>query len=166
MKKLNPQGVKVLKMFHLFFAVLWIGGGIALLAVLFLVYPESGDELYMKSRVIQVIDDFLIIPGAIASLLIGVVYGVWTNWGFFKHRWITAKWILTVCQILFGTFFLGPWVNNNVDIAFELRDAALDHSTFLHNVQMSKICGTIQVVILVVGFIIVSVAKPWKKKKA
>lgn len=152
-------------MFHLFFAILWIGGGLALVIILFLIEPTSGDELYMKSRIIQVIDDFLIVPGALASFFIGIVYGVWTNWGFFKHKWITLKWILTIAQILFGTFVLGPWVNKNVEIAFTLRNAALNDSTLLHNVQMSQIWGTTQVAILVLAFIVISVQKPWKAKK-
>ena len=165
MKKLNPQGVKILKMFHLFFAILWIGGGLALVILFFSVNPANGDELYMKSRVIQIIDDYLIIPGAMASLFIGVIYGIWTNWGFFKYRWLIVKWIMTVVQILFGTFVLGPWVNENVEIASQLRDMAMDDTTLLHNVKMSQIWGTVQVTILVLAFIVVSVQKPWKLKK-
>lgn len=165
MKKLGSQGVKILKIFHLFFAILWIGGGIALVLIFFSVNPINGDELYMRSRIIQIIDDFLIIPGAMGSLLIGIVYGVWTNWGFFKYKWIIFKWILTIAQILFGTFILGPWVNENVEIAFRLRDAAMNDATLLHNLQMSQIWGTVQVVILVLSFLVVSVLKPWKAKK-
>ncbi|MDH6310455.1 putative membrane protein [Dysgonomonas sp. PFB1-18] len=165
MKKLSPQGVKILKMFHLFFAILWIGGGLALVILFFSVNPANGDELYMKSRIIQIIDDFLIIPGAMASLLIGIIYGIWTNWGFFKHKWLIVKWIMTILQILFGTFVLGPWVNENVEIASALRDAAMDDATLLHNVKMSQIWGTVQVAILVITFIVVSVQKPWRPKK-
>ena len=166
MKKLSSKGIKILKIIHLFFAVLWIGGGIALLVVLFGINPMNGDELYMKSRIIQLIDDCLIIPGALASFFIGIVYGIWTNWGFFKHRWITVKWVVTIAQILFGTFVLGPWVNETVDIANELRDAAMTDATLLHNIEMSQTYGTIQVIILVVAFLVVSVLKPWKKKKS
>jgi uncharacterized membrane protein len=165
MKKLSPQGVKILKMFHLFFAILWIGGGLALVILFLSVNPANGDELYMKSRIVQIIDDYLIIPGAMASLLIGIIYGIWTNWGFFKYKWIIVKWIMTVVQILFGTFVLGTWVNENVEIASTLRDAAMDDATLLHNVKMSQIWGTVQVAILVLTFIVVSVQKPWKPKK-
>lgn len=166
MKKLSSKGIKILKIIHLFFAVLWIGGGIALLVVLFGINPMNGDELYMKSRIIQLIDDCLIIPGALASFFIGIVYGMWTNWGFFKYKWITVKWVVTVAQILFGTFALGPWVNETVEIANELRDAAMTDATLLHNIEMSQTYGTIQVIILVVAFLVVSVLKPWKKKKS
>lgn len=163
MKKLGVTGIKILKIIHLLFAILWIGGGIALIIVLFTANPMSAEGFYMKSRIIQIIDDYLIIPGALASFLIGIVYGIWTKWGFFKHNWITVKWILTVIQILFGTFVLGPWVNENVEIASKLGEAVIDNEIFWHNVKMSKTYGTAQVVILL-SFIIISVLKPWKSK--
>lgn len=166
MRKLGSQGVKILKIIHLFFAVLWIGGAIALLAVLFFAQPATGDELYMASRISQIIDDFLIIPGAIASFFIGIVYGVWTNWGFFKHRWLIVKWIVTIAQILFGTFVLGPWVDRNVEIANELRNIALTNTELLHNLEMSKLYGSIQTSLLIIVFLVVSVMKPWRKKRA
>lgn len=166
MKKLGSQGIKILKIIHLFFAVLWIGGAIALLTVLFFSQPTTGDELYMTSRILQIVDDFLIIPGAIASFFIGIIYGVWTNWGFFKHRWLVVKWIVTVAQILFGTFALGPWVDRNVEIANELRNAALTNAELLHNLEMSKIYGSIQTSLLIIVFLVVSVMKPWRKKRA
>lgn len=39
----------------------------------------------------------------------GLIYGLFTNWFFFKHRWVTAKWILTILAIFSGTFMLGVW---------------------------------------------------------
>ena len=42
-KKLKPQGIKILKMFHIFFAFSWIIGGVALCLLVFTVHPESGD---------------------------------------------------------------------------------------------------------------------------
>ncbi|PWE00536.1 hypothetical protein DDZ16_04900 [Marinilabilia rubra] len=148
-------------MVHLLFVVMWIGGAIALTIVLFSVHPETGDGLYMKSRIIQIIDDFIIIPGAMGNLLIGIIYGVWTRFGFFKFRWMIVKWILTVAQILFGTFFLGPWVNENVKIADELGKAAFSNDTFQHNLEMNAIWGTVQLLLLLF-VLVVSVQKPWK----
>ncbi|RCW37532.1 hypothetical protein [Marinilabilia salmonicolor] len=162
MPKLKKQGLKILKMIHLFFVVMWIGGAIALLTVLFFVQPESGDELFMKSRIIQLIDDFIIIPGAMGNLLIGIVYGVWTGFGFFKHHWITVKWVLTVAQILFGTFFLGPWVNGNVKLANTLREHAFSNDVFQYNFQQSAVWGTVQMLLLLV-MLILSVQKPWSR---
>ena len=136
----------------------------ALLAVMIIANPQTGDEAYMYSRVIQIIDDYFVVGGAMGSLFTGLAYSIWTNWGFFKYKWIIVKWIMTILQILFGTFVLGPCVNSNVEIADKLRDAALTNPEYLQNAQTSLILGAIQTTLLIL-YIIVSVQKPWKKKK-
>lgn len=162
-KKLSPKGVKVLKILHLFFAMLWICGAVCLTVIMFATDPATGGEAFMKARIIQVIDDYIIIPGALGSLFTGLVYSIWTNWGFFKHTWITVKWVMTLLQILFGTFVLGPWVNGNVELTAGLRADVLTDPVFLSNTAMTKIWGTAQMSLLLL-YIVISVWKPWKKK--
>jgi len=164
MAKLKPQAVKILKMFHIYFSFSWIIGGVALCLLTFITYPESGDELYMRSRILQILDDYFIISGALGALATGLVYSIWTNWGFFKHPWIIVKWIMTILQIAFGTFVLGPCINNNVVIANQLRDAALADSAFLNNIHTTQIWGTVQTSLLLL-IIVISIQKPWKKKR-
>jgi len=163
-KKLKPQAVKILKMFHIFFSFGWIIGGGVLCLLIFITYPESGDELYMYSRILQIVDDYFIITGAIGALITGLIYSIWTNWGFFKHPWIIVKWIMTILQILFGTFVLGPCINNNVVIADQLRDAALTDPVFLNNINTTQVWGPVQVALLLL-VIVISVQKPWKKNR-
>ncbi len=165
MKKLKPNGVKLLKVFHILFAVMWICGAIALVLGQYIATPQTGDELYMKQRMLQIIDDWIIIPGANGCLLTGIIYGIWTNWGFFKHRWLTVKWIVTVAQVLFGTFFLGVWLNGSVELTYSLRDAAFSNPQLIHNMQMINIWGVVQLSLLLL-YIPLSVYKPWKKKKS
>jgi uncharacterized membrane protein len=162
-KKLNPQMIKILKMFHIFFAFCWIVGGLALCLLIFITYPESGDELYMRSRILQIVDDYFIVYGAFGALITGLIYSTWTNWGFFKHAWIVVKWIMIILQIVFGTYVLGPCINNNVIIADQLRDAALTDPVFLENIFTTKIWGTVQTAFLLL-VIVISVQKPWKRK--
>jgi hypothetical protein len=164
MGKLNPQGVKILKMFHLFFGFAWIFGAVGLLVVLVFSDPQTGDELYMRSKVAEIMDNVLIIGGATGVFLTGLTYSIWTNWGFFKHKWITIKWALIVVQMLVGTFVLGPYINCNVEISDRLRDAALNDAEFLHNVKMALIWGAVQTAFLI-AYIWISVQKPWKKKR-
>jgi len=165
MKKFNSKQTQILKIAHIFFFIMWIGGGIALTTLMFVADPLLPDDVYMKFRSMQVVDDFLIIPGALGCFVAGIIYGVFTNWGFFKHNWLIVKWIMTVLQILFGTFALGPWLNGNVDIARDLRGAALSNPEFLNNIMNIKIWGTLQVSLLLF-MAVISVLKPWKKKKA
>lgn len=163
MKKLSSNQTRILKIIHIFFFVSWIGGGVCLISVMFFAQPALPEDIYMKYRSMQVIDDFIIIPGALGSLFTGLIYSIWTNWGFFRQRWLAVKWILTVAQILFGTFALGPWLNGNVDIALKLRGTALSSPEFSQNASHIQIWGTVQVLFLLF-MVIISVIKPWKKK--
>jgi len=163
-RKLEPQAVKILKMFHLLFAFEWIIGGVALCFLLFITDPQTGDELYMRSIILQIVDDYCIIPGAVLAVATGLIYNIWTHWGFFKHKWIVSKWIMAIMQGLFGMFVLVPCIDTNVVIADHLRDAALTDPAFLYNTQILQIVGTIQSLFLVL-VIVISVQKPWKKKK-
>lgn len=162
MKKFNAKQTRILKIIHLFFLISWIGGGLSLTMVLFTAQPAVPEDVFMKYLSMKMIDDFIIIPGALGSLFTGLAYGIWTNWGFFKHNWITVKWILTVLQILFGTFALGPWINGNTDIAMKLRGAALTDPLFMNNTTHLQLWGTVQVAFLLF-MMIISVIKPWKK---
>lgn len=163
MKKLGKNGLKTLKLIHLFFMILWVGGGVSLSMVLFISQPETTTEYFVKFRILQIIDDLIIIPGALGSLFTGLIYSIWSNWGFFKHNWITLKWLLTVVQVLFGTFFLGPWLNTSVEMIHSMS-ADLSDPGLLYNIEMSKIWGTVQVIILLF-MVYLSVFKPFKSKR-
>ena len=73
------------------------------MAVVNLIKAQSGDELYMALFVYRIIDNAIVIPGATLT----IIYGVWTNWRFFKQRWIIVKWIVSMLVIIVGTFILG-----------------------------------------------------------
>lgn len=164
MKKLNAQGLKILKSIHLILVMLWTVGVIAM-AVLFLMSSHSGDELYTKYKAIRFIDDVLVVPSATLTILVGIVYGVWTNWGFFKYRWITVKWILGIAIVIVGTFVLSPMLDSNLAIADVGRDLALadpkveEQGAYLF---ILGCCSSLALVFLV----IISVFKPWKKAQA
>lgn len=161
MKKIGAGGLRWLKIIHLFFVCMWIGGGISLLIILFLARPSGGDELYAVNMAMKLVDDFVIIPGANGCLLTGLVYGIWTRWGFFRHNWLKVKWAMTVVQIVFGTFWLGPWLNGNTAIAAAERLGALGNPEYIHNSAMNAFWGPLQVSLIVV-MVWISVKKPWK----
>lgn len=164
MKKITGRGMKVLKILHLLLAFMWIGGAFSMMLLFLTTSPQDSHELYMRSLALQLIDDWLIIPGAVGMLISGIVYGVWTNWGFFKYRWIIVKWILTVVMILVGTFLMGPCVNGNVYPVEDISKYTLDNSVFFRNVSTTIFWGLIQTFMLL--FVVaISVLKPWKLRK-
>lgn len=161
--KLSPKGMKALKVIHLVCAVAWFGSAISMNLLRHLVSVNDPAGMYWMAEILEAIDMDILVPGAVGCLLTGIVYGAFTNWGFFKHRWITVKWVLTIFMITLGTFWMGPLVKSNVLIGKELMEGAGNASQYWQNVTSNEYMGLLQTFLLLVVFII-SVYKPWKKK--
>ena len=164
MKKFRARGQRILKIIHLLFACLWLGGALALCLMVVALGPgQSGGELLGYDLARKFVDDFIIIPGAIGSLLSGLFISFCTPWGFFKHRWVTVKWVLTVACVLFGTFYLGPRINGQPILSQELGLSAATDLGYLANRLENMMGGWLQMVSLVF-MVVISVIKPWKKQ--
>jgi uncharacterized membrane protein len=162
MAKLGSKGMKVLKLFHLIAAGLWIGGAVGLtLMIFYLNSPEIEGQLYGYNLACKFVDDFIVIPGAVGCLLTGFLISLLTNWGFIKHRWVIIKWFLTVACILFGTFFLGPKVNAQPQISLQEGMAALANPDYIANYQGNLKGGVFQLISICFMFWL-SVFKPFK----
>lgn len=163
MKNFGANGIKTLKTLHLVFVMLWTVG-VVVMAVLLMMNAQSGDELFMKYAAVRFVDDLIVIPSATITVVIGILYGIKTNWGFFKHRWLTVKWIVGVVVIIIGTFYLSPMLDANLEMANEARSAALGDSSLLSRENMIIYSGSASSLALLF-LIVISVFKPWKKKK-
>ena len=165
--KLKAKGLKWLKGFHLIAVSCWAGGGVALILLYFLKNGvNDGNVLYGIDQSIHHVDmAVVVIPGAFGCLVTGVLYSSFSNWGFFKHKWMIFKWIVTIVAILFGTFCLGPWETTMMEISGKLGMSSLSNSEYLYNEKMNFIFGTMQVLVLMIT-IFISIFKPWKSRKA
>lgn len=154
-------GQKWLKTVHLLAAILWIGCGIAMNLLRVTITPDTPEGMAVLSLAIKILDNLLILGGVIGILVTAIVYGVWTKWGFFKQRWLTVKWIMTVVMILIGWIIMGPAVNGNVQPP---EWYATNMDVYNSNLGISAVWGPIQLLLLG-GVLVISVFKPWKAKK-
>lgn len=165
MPELSLNGKRIVKCIHIFFVCTWIGAGISMLLLGFAKeHITNGDELYAINYSMKIIDDYIVIPSAFGTLITGLFFSWFTQWGFFKFYWIIVKWITIIAQILFGSFFLGPWLNGAEAIADAERIQALQNQTYLYFSQMNIYFGILQVLLLVL-VVFVSVYKPWGKRQ-
>jgi hypothetical protein len=152
---------------HVIFAMCWVG---SVLAVLFLLFTHDGAAIvqsYQVSELCKKIDDQLIIPSAMLSLVSGLSLCAITNWGFTRHWWIVVKGLLTVSFIVVGTIALGPWLNKSAEIAAAAKGVVspLDFVTpgerlYLHLSQLLSVGVPIQLLFLL-AVVVISYLKPW-----
>jgi len=164
LKKLGPAGLKWLKIIHILLVTFFFGGIMSSLAINLGIKFAAYRETMETYKNVVIISDHIIRIGAVGTLFIGFVYGIFTNWGFFRHRWVTVKWILFVCQTLIGIFIVDKLMLANMALLETEGSGALINPVFLHNHSVRQDFVIIQILITV--FIIcISVIKPWKKKK-
>jgi hypothetical protein len=126
--KLNVKQKNWLVSAHVASGAIWLGTGLCLVIMgVKNVDAPNGDALYAINEIAKFLDDFLIIPTATLSLVTGFFLSWFTNWGFVKHYWVITKWFLTVSAIVFGTFWIGPWINAMTSISAAERLQALQN---------------------------------------
>jgi uncharacterized membrane protein len=149
-----------LKYIHTTAVSVWIGGGLAVLVLLYCDWlTRNGDELFALNYAIAAIDDFLIKPAAATTFSSGVLICLLTNWGVFRHRWIVVKLVLTLGALVFGTLCLGPWLKELSLITAADRLAVLDDGGYSRTFRLGAASAILQSVLLFV-LVLISIFKP------
>lgn len=164
MKTLGTKGLRVLKICHLLFAIMWIGGVMALVSLQLGQTPQTKEMMYLAAQSHLIVDEYFLIPGGIGIVITAILYGALTKWGFFKHKWLIVKWILTVLLVVLGAGYMGTTIKENMIYAQSILIENAETSCFLANIRNVAIAGIVQLI----GFayiIGISVIKPWNKKK-
>jgi putative copper export protein len=163
LKPLSVTGTKWLKIVHLLLAALWVGGAFALVLMQYGLAAGDRGMLHGIDTSMKFVDDFVVIPAAIGTALTGLIYALKTQWGFFRHRWVTVKWIITVAGLVVGTLWLGPWLNAMPPISAALGLDALSDPAYVWFKRQNGWVGVVQVAALVFALGL-SVLKPWERR--
>lgn len=149
---------------HIASSAIWLGTGLSMVIMAFSNRnTPNGDELYAINSMVKVLDDFVVIPAAIASSLTGALLCWLTVWGFFKFYWVIVKWVATTALVVFGSFWLGPWTNAMTAISDTERIKALTNPLFMFDIKGVIIGGGIQSLCLL-AITAISVIKPWGRR--
>lgn len=123
--------------------------------------PQTREMMYIAAQSHLIVDEYFLIPGGIGILVTAILYGTLTKWGFFKQRWLTVKWILTVLLVALGAGYMGATIKENMSYAQDILTKGADAGVFFTNVRNVAIAGIVQLI----GFaciIVISGVKPWK----
>lgn len=95
--KLTKNPKRLLDLAHLLFASLWFGGFAIMLALSIMIANGQVDEVFGAAALGLMKN---IVTFCIPALMItGIVYGLFTKWGFIEHGWIIAKWVLSIAVV-------------------------------------------------------------------
>lgn len=162
MQKLTISHQKLLKSVHLIAVSIWLSSVITLMLLPIISKKlSSGDEVYMYNLAYHFIDMAILTPAAIITLITGLIYSLFTKWGFFRHGWLVYKWIVTLVIIITGTVYLGPMVTNLLEISDVKRIGALQDQYYLRGQLIGLLAAIINSSLLTIA-VIFSVYKPWK----
>ncbi|MDZ4873906.1 MAG: hypothetical protein CLLPBCKN_003302 [Chroococcidiopsis cubana SAG 39.79] len=165
MKKLSVKQKNWLLSVHVAVGSMWFGTALCMVAIaLHNRNTINGDELYAINSVLKLLDDFVIIPAAVLSLITGGLLCWLTIWGFFKHYWVIVKWVMTVTLIVTGTIWLGPWTNAMTVIAQTERIQAWQNPLYVFDQKAVLIGAAIQTG-CILAIVAISVIKPWGRRK-
>lgn len=83
--KLSLQQKNWILSFHIGFATLWTGAVLSMFLIAFRNQNTANDDiLFALNSVINLLDDFVVIPSAIGSVITATILCWQTNFGFFK----------------------------------------------------------------------------------
>ena len=94
---LAPRLRKFVLILHVTTSVGWVGAIVAYLALdITAVTSPAAPTVRAAYLAMEITAEYAIVPLALASVTIGVVNGLTTPWGLFRHYWVAAKLLLTI----------------------------------------------------------------------
>ncbi len=127
---------------HVVTSVGWLSQAVALLALLLYGMKTSDVSAFRMARVL---DHEVLAIMANTSAFTGLMLSATTPWGYFRHWWVLAKFVITVSQLYIGIFILSG----------NLEQAANGHVSNWMPVGTACMIGAIAFQTWL------SVAKPW-----
>ena len=163
---LSIYNKKILKIFHIVFAASLFGSLLAILIILMVKenYNMISENTFLLDLSILKIFTLGVSYSFFALMLTSFIFGLFTEWGFVKQRWIIFKWIIVLIMFVVTLLGLGPAINGMTSIS----DAGLSNSTmkiqYLNFQNEAIVYVLIQLVLILLVFG-VSVLKPWGIRK-
>lgn len=151
--KLSRPARRATLVVHVTAAAGWLGLTLGLLALAFAaITTGSAATTEAAVRSMKLFADWLVIPIALSTLLSGLVLSLGTPWGLARHRWVYAKFWLTLATTAASAFALRPGLNDTM-AAVSAGSPVTDPS--------GLIAGPVVSLSAYLFMTVISVLKPW-----
>lgn len=161
----SSTGKQILLALHLILVSAWFGSLITILILhLIRATDYQSADFYLIDRMIFIIFDKLIMNISIGVALSGLIFSMFTKWGFFKFYWITVKWIAISILAILLMFGASPVTNGMAAISDILRTKCSGNPDYIYYSKQMLNYTLIQILVLI-AIIYLSVTKPWGARK-
>lgn len=152
--------VPLFRSLHILSICAWIGGGLGIALLLILDrQAESVGDLQSFNRVIDAIDDYIVAPGAISTLVTGLSLAKARRFRVMKTPWLSMKLYVTLAAIGFGLFFVSRWLEKLLTYALRDDFAVFDDRLYFQAYIVGVVGCTVQAVV-VLGLVAYSALRP------
>lgn len=156
---------KVLLGFHILLISIWIGTVFAIFLLMLSKHSNfSRLQIDVVDKSIFLLFDSIVMNVAIAVAISGLIFSIFTNWGFFTFDWITTKWVVLVILAIMIIFFVSPVLNGMAALSDVYKNQIVDHEDY-QLFKWQTLLYTILQLILLTFAVFISVLKPWRQRK-
>ncbi|SEQ70799.1 hypothetical protein SAMN05216232_3082 [Virgibacillus subterraneus] len=165
MKPLAITPKRWLLSLHLLFAAILFGNSVIFL-VLSIAAAATDDVSVLKASYtsMHIMATSSVRASTIGTVVTGILLSVWTKWGLFKFYWIITKEILTIVSIGLGIIGFYFWTLEAFSITAAEGLDSLHNPVFIEN-RLQFLIGIILQIISLGTMIVISIFKPWGKRK-
>ena len=156
---------KLLLSLHIILVSIWLGSLISIILMqLSKHYCLIATHFFVVDKLIFIFFDSVIMNISIAVAITGLLFSMFTNWGFFKFYWIITKWLTILFLAVIIMFFASPAINGMASLSDVFRQECVSQPEYLKFEQGTIIYTSLQLSLLV-AVIFLSVFKPWGARK-
>ena len=147
---------------HVTSSVGWLGSVAAYLAVALAGLTSDDPQMVRAAYLVTALIGWLVIvPLSFAALATGLVQSLGTQWGLFRHYWITSKFVLTVGAMIVLLVHMQT-VSRMAQIAVESSLAGGDHRGMRTQLVVHAIGG----LLVLLTTTVLSIYKPWGRTQS
>jgi len=161
---LGVRGRKILLGCHILLISIWLGSLISILILLLSKGTVSGiDQIDSVDKTVFLLSDLVIMNIAVAVGISGLLFSMFTNWGFFKFYWVITKWVILVILAVVIIFFAGPSLNGMAATSDVFKEQVRGMARYAEFEGQAIVYTCVQLILLAT-VVFVSVLKPWGKR--
>ncbi|MCR4317340.1 MAG: DUF2269 domain-containing protein [Planctomycetes bacterium] len=158
---MSPRVRKLALTIHIAFSVGWLGAVVAYLSIAVKGFFEA-DPGYVGSAYdsMETVGWYAIVPLCLASLATGLIQALGTEWGLFRHYWVSAKFFITAVATLILIVHMG-----DVSSFAELERSEVLEGEGPDSRRASFLIHAVGGLVAIVIALVLSIYKPFERTK-